>query len=46
MRVGTWNLGSQSGKGGEGVEELRKRMIDVCCLHEVIWRGQSNRMLG
>ena len=29
VRVGTWNLGSVSGKGGEVCEELRKRMIDV-----------------
>ena len=26
---------------GEAYEELRKRMIDVCCLHEVRWGGQS-----
>ena len=34
-RFGVWvgmrNLGSLSGKGGEVCEELRKRMIDVCC---------------
>ena len=24
-------------KGGEACEELRKRMIDVCCLQEVRW---------
>ena len=36
-----WKLGSVSEKGGEVCEELRKRMIDVCCLHEVRWRGQD-----
>ena len=46
LRVGTWNLGSLSGKGGEVCDEMRKRMIDVCCLQEVRWRGQSARMLG
>ena len=30
-----WNLGGLSGKWGEVYEELRKRMIDVCCLQEV-----------
>ena len=29
VRIGTWNLGSLSGKGGEVGEKLRKRMIDV-----------------
>ena len=39
--VWTWNLGSLCGKGVEVCEELRKRMIDVCCLPEVRWRGQG-----
>ena len=43
VRGGTWNVGSLSGKGGEICEELRKRMIDVCCLQEVRWRV---RVLG
>ena len=37
VRVGTWKLGSLSGKGGELCEELRKS--DVCCLPEVRWRA-------
>ena len=45
VRVGTRNLGSLSGKGGEVCEELRKRMIDVCCL-QVRWKGQGARMMG
>ena len=36
MRVGTWNLGSLSGKG-EACEELGK-MIDVGCSQEIRWR--------
>ena len=44
VRVGTWNVGSLSRKG-EVCEELRKRMIDVCCLQEVKSRGQGVRML-
>ena len=44
--VGTWNLGSMSENGGEVCEELRKMMIDACCLLEVRWRGQGSRMLG
>ena len=29
VRVGTWNVGSLSGNGGEVCEKLKKRMIDV-----------------
>ena len=42
--VGRRKLGSFSGKG-EVCEELRKLMIDVCCLQEVRWIGQDVRML-
>ena len=46
VQIGTWNLGSLSGKRGEVCKELRKRMIYVYCLQEVRWRGQGARMLG
>ena len=39
------NFGSLSGRGGEVCEEVRKIMIDVCCLQEVRWRHGS-KMLG
>ena len=39
VRVGTWNVGSMSGRGTEVCEELRKRRM--CCLQEVRWRGQG-----
>ena len=45
MRLGMWNFGSLSGKRGYVCDELRKRMINVCCLQEVRWRGQGTRML-
>ena len=38
--IGTWNIGSLSGKG-KVCKESRKRMIDVCCLLEVRWRVQN-----
>ena len=40
-----WNLGSQSGNGGEVNDELRKKMIEVCCWQEVRWRGLGAWML-
>ena len=44
--VSAWKLGSVSGKEGEVCEEQSKRLIDVCCLQEVRWRGQGARILG
>ena len=46
VRMGTWNIGSMSGRGTEVCEEQRKRRMDVCCLQEVRWRGQRARFLG
>ena len=30
---------------GEACEDLRRTMVDVCCLQEVRWRGKDPRML-
>ena len=46
MWVGTWNVGGLRVRGVEVCEELRKRMIYVCCLQEMRWRGQDAGMLG
>ena len=46
MGVGTWNVGSMSGRGIEVCEELRKRGIDVWWLQEVRWRGQGAQFMG
>ena len=45
VRVWMWNIGSLSGKGGEGCEELRKRMADGT-LQEVRWSGHGSNMFG
>ena len=34
VQAGMWNIGGLGGNG-EVCEELRKSMIDVCCLQEV-----------
>ena len=44
MQVGTWNLGSKSGKRVTICEEQRM-MIDVCCEYEIRWRREGSRML-
>ena len=43
---GRWDLSILCGKGEVVCVELRKRMIYVCCLQEVRWRGQGARMFG
>ena len=45
VRVGTWNVGSMSGRGTEVCDELRKRRMNVCCLQELRWRGQGARFM-
>ena len=34
------------GRKGAICEQLRKRMIYVCCLWDVRWRGQNYRIIG
>ena len=46
IRIDTLNMGSLCGRKTEVCEELRKRKIDVCCMHEVRWKGQGARFVG
>ena len=46
FRFGGWNVGSISGRGTEVCEELKKRLVDVCCLQEVRSRGEGARFFG
>ena len=41
--VWVWNLGSLRREGEDG-EDLIKKLIGVCCLQEMSWRGQGARM--
>ena len=46
VRFGKWNVGSFCGRGTKVRGQLRKREVDMCCLHEVRWRGQEARFVG
>ena len=46
QRLGSWNVGSFCGKGTEVYEQLKERILDVCCLQEVRWRGQEAQFVG
>ena len=41
FRVGSWNVGSLTGKGLETAEELGSRGVVVGCLQETRWRGDG-----
>lgn len=34
-----------SGKLGEIADTMKSSCIDICCLHEVSWRGKSAKMV-
>ena len=46
FRVGTWNVESLTGRSGELVEALGERRIDIACVQEIRWRGNSCRYFG
>ena len=46
VRLGTWNVRSISGRGTEVCQELRERVIEVCCLQELRWKDQRVRFKG
>ena len=43
LRVGTLNVGTLRGRAGEVVEVLSRRWVDVCCMQETRWSGESAR---
>ena len=46
MRVGTWNVGTMTGRGREIVEVCKRRRLDLLCVQETKWSGKSSRKLG
>ena len=46
VRIGTWNIGSLTGKSRELVDVMQRRNLNVLCIQELRWAGQSARELG
>ena len=46
LRVGTLNVGTMSGKGGEIVDMMERRKVDVLCVQETRWKGSKARSMG
>ncbi|KAG5612532.1 hypothetical protein H5410_023813 [Solanum commersonii] len=45
LRVGSWNIGSLTGKSIELVKILKKRKINIVCVHETRWVGAKARVV-
>jgi hypothetical protein len=41
MRVGTWNVGSLTGKLREVVDTMIRRCVNIFCVQETKWKGQK-----
>ena len=44
--MGTWNVGSLTGRGREIAEVMERWGIDILCVQETRWTGNSARDLG
>ncbi|GKB13220.1 craniofacial development protein 2, partial [Tanacetum coccineum] len=42
IRVGSWNVGSLTGKRLELVDALARHKVDIACFQETKWKGSSN----
>ncbi|GKF00103.1 cleavage/polyadenylation specificity factor, 25kDa subunit, partial [Tanacetum coccineum] len=43
IRVGSWNIGSLTGKLLELVDALNRHKVDIACFQETKWKGSSNK---
>jgi exonuclease III len=41
LRVGTWNVGSLTGKLREIVDTIIRRRVNILCVQEMKWKGQK-----
>jgi exonuclease III len=41
LRVGTWNVGSLTGKLREIVDTMIRRRLNILCVQEMKWKGQK-----
>ncbi|GJW91832.1 retrovirus-related pol polyprotein LINE-1 [Tanacetum coccineum] len=46
IRVGSWNVGTLTGKFLELVDALKRKKVDIACFQETKWKGSRNRELN
>jgi exonuclease III len=45
IRLGTWNIGTLTGKSMELVDVMLRRKINILCLQETKWVGEKSRLI-
>ena len=46
MRIGSWNIGSLTGKLLELVDTMERRKIHIACIQETKWKGERCKEVG
>ena len=46
VKIGSWNVGSMTGRGRELVEVCKRKNIGILCVQETKWTDKSARELG
>ena len=46
LRVGSWTVGPVTGKGREVVDVMERRKVEILCVQETKWKGNSARKMG
>ena len=41
IRIATLNVGTMWGRSNDNVEMMSRKLIDICCVQESRWRGES-----
>ena len=46
LRIGSWNVGTMTGRGREIVDVMMRRRVGILCVQETKWKGNCSRQLG
>ena len=46
IRLGTWNVGSMTGRSREITDIMKERRVDILCVQETEWKGNRAREIG
>ena len=46
LRIGSWNVGTMTGRGREIVDVMMRRRVGILCVQGTKWKGNCSRQLG